>query len=132
MSERLTRNAIVARLGTPDKTEGNLNSPVELEEYGIRFNEKWIYDHLRDDPSGAPLRLIYWHRYDFTGTLVRKSAEAEWLVDTTLNAAVKGSDDRLALVESRHESNTGNHNYRAASEVRDAQDLGGHIEGEKE
>jgi hypothetical protein len=132
MSERLTRNAIVARLGTPDKTEGNLNSPVELEEYGIRFNEKWIYDHLGNDPSGLSMRLIYWHRYDFTGTLVRKSAEAEWLVDTTLNAAVKGSDDRLALVESRHESLTGNRNYRAASEVHDAQDLGGYIEGEKD
>ena len=132
MSERLTRNAIVTRLGTPDKTEGNLNSPIECEEHGIRFNEKWIYDHLRDDPSGAPLRMIYWHRYDFTGTLVRQAADAEWVADTTLSEAVKSSDDRLATVASTHESSAGNRHYRAASEVRSAQDLGGYIEGKKE
>jgi hypothetical protein len=131
MSERITRNAIVLRLGTPDKTEGNLNSPVDREEHGIHFNEKWIYDHLRNDPSGTPLRVIYWHRYDFTGTLVRKGAEGEWLTDTTLSEAAKSADDRLALVASNHESLPGNSNYRAASEVRNAQDLGGYIEGEE-
>src|ERR1700689_2940635 len=28
MSDRITRNLIVARLGTPDQTEGSLNNPV--------------------------------------------------------------------------------------------------------
>jgi len=132
MSVRIARNAIVARLGTPDKTEGDLNSPVVREEQGVHFNEKWIYEHLRNDPSGAPMRIIYWHRYDFTGTLVRQTAEAEWTADTTLIEASKSADDRLALVATNHESLPANRDYRAASEVRDAQDLGGYIEGEKD
>ncbi|MGH7918020.1 MAG: hypothetical protein ACREQE_11165, partial [Candidatus Binataceae bacterium] len=70
MTEPLRRNAVVVLLGTPDRTEGSLNSPIELEEHGIGYNEKWIYQHLRDDPAGVPMRLVYWHRYDFKGTLV--------------------------------------------------------------
>ena len=132
MSERLTRNAIVARLGTPDRTEGSLNSPVEQEEHGIRFNEKWIYDHLRDDPAGAPRRIIYWHRYDFTGTIVCKTPNIGWTSDTTLLNVAKALDDRLATVASRHEPSPANRSYRPASEVRDATDLGGYIEGKKD
>ncbi len=132
MSEQITRNAIVGLLGTPDKTEGSLNSPVELEENGIHYNEKWIYDHLSDDPSGAPKRIIYWHRYDFTGTMICKSADAGWVKDTTLLEACKAINARVATVESTHTSSTGNRSYRPASEVRDANDLGGYIEGSKE
>jgi hypothetical protein len=132
MSDRLTRNLIVALLGTPDHTGGNLNSPLELEEHGIVFNEKWIYRHLRDDPSGAPERAIYWHRYDFTGSRVCHSPDQEWIVDSALADALKERADRLALVESAHEPLAGNKHYRPASEVRDANDLGGYIEGQKE
>ncbi len=131
MSERITRNIVVARLGTPDKTEGSVNDPVEREEHGIHFNEKWIYSHLHDDPAGAAERLIYWHRYDFTGTLMRKPGQADWVADTTLPQWASGADDRLAMVEDQHTALGGNENYRAASEVRDALDLGGYIEGGK-
>jgi hypothetical protein len=132
MTRRITRNAIVVRLGTPDKTEGSLNSPVEQEEYGLRFNEKWIYDHLRDDPSGAPTRMVFWHRYDFVGTLVRPGPDSEWVADTTLLNELQNVDDRLETVESHHEPLPPNPHYRPASEVRDAHDLGGYIEGETE
>jgi hypothetical protein len=130
MSPRITRNAIVAVLGTPDETHGSLNDPVEHEEHGISFNEKWVYRHLRDDPSGSPMRTIYWHRYDFTGTLVRDSADAEWRSDSSL-IELSNSDGRLATVRADHEPQSGNPNYRPASEVRDAFDLGGYIEGKK-
>ncbi len=132
MSDQITRNAIVVLLGTPDKTEGSLNSPVELEENGIHYNEKWIYTHLSDDPSGGPQRTIYWHRYDFTGTMVCKSTNGGWVSDTTLLEACKANDGRLATVESRHAASTGNRNYRPTSKVRDSSDLGGYIEGSKE
>lgn len=132
MSERITRNTVVALLGTPDRTEGNLNTPVERAEHDIHFNEKWIYSHLASDPSGAPMRVIYWHRYDFTGTLVRTSADQEWRADSTLAAAVKERADRLALVESKHTAVSGNQHYKPASNVRDEKDLGGYIEGQKD
>ena len=131
MSDRITRNAVVERLGTPDQTEGSLNDPVEREEHGIRFNEKWIYHQLHDDPAGATERMIYWHRYDFIGTLVRKMADAEWIIDTTLAEWSRREHPRLAAVADRHAALTGNPNYHPASEVRDALDLGGYIEGQK-
>ena len=70
---RPVRNAIVAILGTPDRTEGSLDDPREREEDGVRFNEKWIYTHLHRDPAGAAMRAVYWMRYDFRGTAVRNS-----------------------------------------------------------
>ena len=49
----------------PDSREGSVNDPRTREEYGVRYNEKWIY-FLRDGER----RLIYWHRYDCRGVLV--------------------------------------------------------------
>jgi len=131
MSPPVTRNVVVTLLGAPDHTEGSLNSPIELEEHSLHFNEKWIYTHLRDDPSGAPMRVIYWHRYDFVGTLVRNSADAEWRADNALIEAAMSGNSRLATVRDQHESLPGNRNYHTASDVRDAHDLGGYIEGHK-
>jgi hypothetical protein len=132
MTEPITRNAIVTLLGTPDKTEGSLNSPVELQEHGVGYNEKWIYTHLRDDPSGLPMRVIYWHRYDFMGTLVRSGPDAEWTVDHALIEASMRVNDRLALVHDTHAALPGNREYHPASHTRDDRDLGGYIEGKKE
>ena len=70
---RPARNAIVAILGTPDRTEGSLDDPREREEDGVLFNEKWIYMDLHRDPAGAAMRTVYWMRYDFRGTAVRNS-----------------------------------------------------------
>jgi hypothetical protein len=130
MSARITRNLIVERFGTPDETDGSLNDPVERAEYGIRYNEKWTYRHLPDDPAGAAQRIIYWHRYDFTGTLMKLPEDAEWRPDPGAERWAQGGD-RLALVDDRHAAGSGNPHYRPASEVRDARDLGGYIEGEK-
>ena len=132
MSARVTRNVLVATLGTPDETQGSLNDPVEREEQGLHFNEKWTYTYLRDDPSGAPMRVIYWHRYDFMGTLVRESADAPWRPDATLLELASRGNSRLEAVVDHHQPLPGNRNYHPASEVRDARDLGSHIEGKED
>ena len=124
---RITRNAVVELLGTPDRTEGSLNSPLEREENGIRFNEKWVYEQLPSDPAGVPMRTVYWHRYDFIGTMVRESAEADWRPDTTLEAAISGISHRMAEVGDEHRVLEMNQRYRAVSEVKDARDLGGYV-----
>ena len=63
-AERLTHHEARQRWGEPDEGEGSVNDPRTREEFGIRFNEKWIY-HL---PDGSR-RLVYWHRYDFRGAV---------------------------------------------------------------
>jgi hypothetical protein len=129
--DRIFRNQVVQLLGTPNHTDGSLNDPVEKYENGHQYNERWTYSHLRDDPSGTPMRLIYWHRYDFVGTMVRESADQPWRADDTLAVAVKERADRLALVNNRNPSLPDNQRYHPASNARDAHDLGGYIEGEK-
>lgn len=59
------RNDVVEIWGTPDATEGSLNNPVIRREGGISFNEKWIYERPRGEPSRPRSRVIYWQRYDF-------------------------------------------------------------------
>jgi hypothetical protein len=57
--------------GEPDEQQGSVNDPRTREEHGIRFNERWVYRL----PDGAQ-RLVYWHRYDWRGTLrVRPGGE---------------------------------------------------------
>jgi hypothetical protein len=130
MSVRVTRNTVVARLGTPDRTVGSLNSPVELEEFGHTYNEKWIFEHLISDPAGVPQRAIYWHRYDFVTTMIRDSADQEWRSDTALAEAVAAKDDRLSALDNRHVAVTPSGLYQPASEVKDSTDLGGYIMGQ--
>jgi hypothetical protein len=130
MSARITRNTVVALLGTPDRTVGSLNSPVELEEFGHTHNEKWIFEHLISDPAGVPQRAIYWHRYDFVATMVRGSADEEWRSDIALADAVAAKEDRLPPLDNRHEAIEPSGLYHSASEVKDSTDLGGYIMGQ--
>src|SRR5271169_5512204 len=104
MSTRVTRNTVVAMLGTPDRTGGSLNSPVQLEELGVRYNEKWTYEHLVSDPADVPQRAIYWQRYDFVATMVRAGANDEWRQDTKLAEAVAPENDRLPPLDDNHQS----------------------------
>ncbi len=131
MSKPVTRNTVVAILGTPDRTVGSLNSPVELEEHGVHFNEKWIYEHLVDDPAGVPMRAVYWHRYDLTGTMTRGGADEDWRHDTKLAEAVAAADSRLGAVADRHQATKPTTDYRPVSEVANPSDLGGYIMGQK-
>ena len=39
----MTRREVWRRLGAPTDQEGSVNDPRTREEYGVRWNEKWIY-----------------------------------------------------------------------------------------
>lgn len=80
----IQRNLIVKFFGTPDATEGSVNEPREREENGVRFNEKWTYKHPRRDPANAAERIIYWRRYDYRGSMIRRTAGGEWSADEQL------------------------------------------------
>jgi hypothetical protein len=133
MSEGPSRNAIVAILGTPDRGEGSLDEPRTREENGVSFNERWLYTHLRDDPSGAPMRVVYWMRYDFRGTFVRNSEDTPWRPDQALIEAAAQGDSRLPpLDQSANQPVRLSGQYRPASDFTGAAGLGGMIqEGSK-
>jgi len=90
----IQRNVVVKFFGTPDRTEGSVNEPREREEHGLRFNEKWTYKRPLNDPAGAVERVIYWRRYDYVDSYVRRSSDGEWVADkelpTRLAAAAPG------------------------------------------
>jgi hypothetical protein len=128
MSGRVTRNQVVAMFSTPDHTKGSLNSPIELDDEGIHFNEQWTYEHLDSDPAGVTMRTIYWHRYDFIGTRVRNSVSEEWRDDTKLAEALAGLDDRLQPLTVDHNLPNTPRTYRPVSKPKDVSDLGGYFQ----
>ena len=130
MSAPVTRNGIVRLLGTPHAIEGSLNDPVEREEFGIAYNEKWSYQGLGDDPAGVPNRVIYWHRYDFVGTMVRGNDQEEWHADTKLIEAANAARQRLSKVNDHHHACPLNGRYRPVSKPEDWRDLGGYLQDE--
>ncbi|MBF6568138.1 MAG: hypothetical protein IVW54_04590 [Candidatus Binataceae bacterium] len=131
MSQIPRRNAIVALLGTPERTEGSLNDPRLYDENGYRFNEKWIYRDLTEDPAGLPLRIIYWWRYDFIGTVVRATEQDSWRPDQKLLEVVTKKFDRLSVLDpAQNPPVTPSNNHRPASTPDSESDLGGHPEGD--
>jgi hypothetical protein len=128
VNDRPARNAIVAILGTPDRTEGSLDDPREREEDGVHFNEKWIYTHLRRDPAGATMRTVYWLRYDFRGTAVRNSDAEPWRPDAALVEAAAKRDGRLPPLDpSRNPPLEPRTEYRPVSDLKEA-GLGGGVQ----
>jgi hypothetical protein len=130
MTGPVTRNSVVSLLGTPHAVEGSLNDPVEREEFGIRYNEKWTYEDLGKDPAGFPHRVIYWHRYDFIATMARASDNEEWRPDTKLIEAARAVNARLRMVDDHHPAYPVNGRYRQVSQLGDARDLGGYVQDE--
>ena len=92
----LQRNAVVKYFGTPDETEGSVNEPREREEHGLQFNEKWIYHQPAHDPADAVERAIYWHRYDYVGSMIRKRHDGQWEKDDALARALTTRADKSA------------------------------------
>ena len=63
------------RLGAPVDQIGSVNEPRTREEYGVRWNEKWIY-HGADGRS--VVRVVLWNRYDLVGVFrLRSDGSAE-------------------------------------------------------
>lgn len=130
IAKPVTRNSVVSLLGTPHAVEGSLNDPVEREESGIHYNEKWTYEDLGDDPAGVPNRVIYWHRYDFVATMVRANENEEWRPDTKLIETANAVDARLAAVRDHHSTSPNHGRYRPVSKPQDWRDLGGYMQDE--
>jgi hypothetical protein len=130
MTRPITRNSVVSLLGTPHAVEGSLNDPIEREEFGIHYNEKWIYQDLGNDPAGVPNRGIYWHRYDFVATMVRADDNEQWRPDTKLIEAANSTNPRLSRVNDHHSAYPSNGRYRAVSKPQDWRDLGGYLQDE--
>ena len=130
IARSVTRNSVVSLLGTPHATEGSLNDPVEREEFGNHYNERWTYQDLANDPTGVQHRVIYWHRYDFVATMVRANDNEEWRPDTKLVEAAGAVNARLGTVDDHHPPYANNGRYRPVSKPDDWQDLGGYVQDE--
>jgi len=128
MTPPVTRNSVVLLLGTPHAVEGSMNDPVEREEFGIDYNEKWSYEDLGNDPAGVPNRAIYWHRYDFVATMVRADDKEEWRRDTRLIEVATAANARLSTVDDHHPAYPTKGRYRPVSKPQDWRDLGGYIQ----
>jgi len=73
----ISRNVVVQCFGTPNATVGSVNEPREMEEHGLRFNEKWVYRLSPAAPDEPTERVIYWYRYDFVGAcLITRNGSA--------------------------------------------------------
>jgi hypothetical protein len=72
-ADRLTRREVWKRIGPPTDQIGSVNDPRTRDEYGVRWNEKWIYRNGREVE-----RVVLWHRYDLVGVFrVRPDGSAE-------------------------------------------------------
>ena len=60
----LDRGRVWKLLGAPTDQIGSVNDPRTTEEFGVKWNEKWIYR----DPEGQGFdRVVLWKRYDLLG-----------------------------------------------------------------
>ena len=75
----LDRGEVWKRLGAPIDQVGSVNDPRTQEEFGVTWNEKWIY---RAANGKSVERVVLWNRYDLVGIFRLTpdgSAEAESL-----------------------------------------------------
>ena len=69
------RATVWKRLGAPVDQIGSVNEPRTREEYGVRWNEKWIY---RGTDGRSVIRIVLWNRYDLVGVFrLRADGSAE-------------------------------------------------------
>jgi hypothetical protein len=76
------RGEIWERLGAPTDQLGSVNDPRTTDEYGVKWNEKWIY---RAEDGESVERIVLWNRYDLVGVFKLAqggSAEPEKLPDS--------------------------------------------------
>jgi hypothetical protein len=61
-ADRPTRRDVWKRLGAPTDQVGSVNDPRKQDEYGVSWNEKWVYRNGREVE-----RVVLWNRYDLLG-----------------------------------------------------------------
>jgi hypothetical protein len=59
-----SRDRVWKKLGAPADQVGSVNDPRTHEDFGRRWNEKWIY--LDEDGSRVE-KIVLWLRYDLVG-----------------------------------------------------------------
>jgi hypothetical protein len=59
-----TREQVWKMLGAPTEQVGSVNDPRNREDYGRKWNEKWIY---LDEDGRSVDKVVLWQRYDFVG-----------------------------------------------------------------
>ncbi len=60
------RGSLWHLLGAPTDQVGSVNDPRTSDEFGVCWNEKWVY--LADDGRSVE-RVVLWNRYDLVGVL---------------------------------------------------------------
>ena len=71
------RGQVWKQLGAPTDQLGSVNDPRSQSEFGVTWNEKWIY---RGEDGKSVERVVCWNRYDLVGVFRINpdgSAEAE-------------------------------------------------------
>ena len=58
------RGGVWRHFGAPTDQEGSVNDPRTHTEFGVEWNEKWIY---RGDDGRSAIRVVLWNRYDLVG-----------------------------------------------------------------
>ena len=58
----LARRDVWKALGAPTDQLGSVNDPRTHDEYGVAWNEKWVYRNGREIE-----RVVLWNRYDLVG-----------------------------------------------------------------
>ena len=58
------RGCVWRKFGAPTDQEGSVNDPRTHNEYGVVWNEKWIY---RSEDGQSLARVVLWNRYDLVG-----------------------------------------------------------------
>ncbi len=82
MSRTVGRGALWKLFGAPTDQVGSVNDPRTHEDFGLRWNEKWLY---RGEDGESVERVVLWNRYDFVGAfriLPDGSAEPEKLPES--------------------------------------------------
>ena len=59
-----TRAEVWKRLGAPTDQVGSVNDPRTREDFGHKWNEKWVY--LAEDGVAVD-KVVLWLRYDLVG-----------------------------------------------------------------
>ncbi len=58
-----SRDRVWQLLGAPTDQMGSVNDPRTFEDFGHKWNEKWVY--VGED--GSLERVVLWLRYDLVG-----------------------------------------------------------------
>ena len=59
----LDRGRVWKVFGAPTDQQGSVNDPRTTEEFGVKWNEKWVY---RGEDQSVE-KVVLWLRYDLVG-----------------------------------------------------------------